>query len=101
MGPNNIDGNFDIIWVDVDDMYYIVPRPENYKEMNIDERKDYFNDLCGISTGAASTMAGHNAVGIPEMEDKIKEYIILTNKRYYDYINSLKEIRDEAIREGL
>jgi len=83
MGPFEKGLKCDIVWVEVDKMYYIVQRqPDRPLE-------EHFKNLLGIATGAASTMAGCNATGFKDLEDIIEEY---TNKQITHYSEFIKNL---------
>jgi len=75
----------DIIWVEVDKMYYLVPRYPNVP------LEVHLNNLTDIAHGRAMTMAGCNATGYKDLEELIDGYVDRQISEYKEFINNLNK----------
>lgn len=74
----------DVIWVEVDKMYFIVQRDPN---STIEEHFDF---LKLVARGMASAMAGCNATGYRSLDELLEAYTVkqIQDSRDYPLFNS-------------
>lgn len=85
MGPHNKNDDYDVIWVECDKQHVIVPR---IKGVSLEK---WFETLQQVASGSASTLAGTNAAGFPEMKEIIDDRVDYVNEAYYAFLRSLDE----------
>ncbi len=85
MGPFTKGRKTDIVWCEVDQLYYLVQRHPNQSD------DEHFATLAQVAAGNPSTMAGCNATGYGDLEQLIDDYVDRQINDYKEFINNLNK----------